>query len=94
MGFEERFRKRLARWTRQYICKDERIILSSFPLYLMSILHLLRKVKLRLEHIQRNFLFIFLCFFGVRGGGSLEYKMHLVKWSSVRLDKSLGGLGL
>ena len=42
-GVEERFRKRLASWKRQYISKSGRITLikstlSSMPLYLMSLL--------------------------------------------------------
>ena len=38
---------------------------------------------MRLEHIQRDFSW---------GGGSLDKKPHLVKYSSVCLDKKDGGL--
>ena len=60
-GLEGRFRKRLASWKRQYISKDGRItliksMLSSMPLYFLSLLPLPRKVKLRLDKIQRDFL--------------------------------------
>ena len=60
-GVEERFRKRLAMWKRQYISKGGRLtlirsILSSMPIYFMSLFCLLRKVRLRLEKIQRDFL--------------------------------------
>ena len=42
-------------------------------------------VRLRLEKIQRDFLW---------GGGGLEKKPHLVKWSIVCSDKKRGGLGV
>ena len=89
-GVEECFCKRLAMWKKQNISKGGRVtlinsMLASLPLYLMSILHLPRKVKLKLEQIQRNFL---------RGGGPLEHKMHLVNWETVCLDKRKGGLGI
>ncbi|RVW91675.1 LINE-1 reverse transcriptase-like [Vitis vinifera] len=44
-----------------------------------------RAISLRLEKIQRDFLW---------GGGALEKKPHLVKWDTVCLDKSKGGLGV
>ena len=71
---EERLRKRLALWKRQYISKGGRLTrirstLSNMPTYLMSLFRLLRKVKLRLEKIQQDFLW---------GGGNLERKLHLV----------------
>ena len=60
-GVEERFRKRLAMWKRQYISKEGRITLiqstlSSMPIYFMSLMRMPRVVRLRLEQIQRNFL--------------------------------------
>ena len=52
---EERFRKRLTSWKRQYIYEGRitliKIMLSSMLLYFMSLLPLPRKVKLRLEKI-------------------------------------------
>ena len=39
----------------------------------------------RLEKIHRDFLW---------GGGGLEKKIHLVKWCTVCLEKSKGGLGI
>ena len=55
-GVEERIRKRLALWKRQFISKGGRITLMqstlvSMPIYLMSLLHMPRVVKLRLEQI-------------------------------------------
>ena len=53
-GIEERFHKRLAMWKHQHIFKGARItlirsMLSSLPIYLMSILHLPKVIRLRLE---------------------------------------------
>ena len=66
-GVEERFRKRLAMWKRRYISKGERLTLirstlSSMPIYFMSLFCMPRKVRLRLEKIQMDFLW---------GGGAL-----------------------
>nr|CAN82017.1 hypothetical protein VITISV_003416 [Vitis vinifera] len=89
-GVEERFRRRLAMWKRQYISKGGRLTLirstlSSMPIYFMSPFYLPRKVRLRLEKIQRDFLW---------GGGALAQKPHLVRWNLVCLEKRKGGLGV
>ena len=55
------------------------------PLYLMSLLPLPRKVKLRLERIQRDFLW---------GGGSLDRELHLVKWATIWSERRDRGLGV
>ena len=87
---EERFRKRLTLWKRQFISKGGRTTLirstlSSLLIYFMSLFHLPRIVKIRMERIQRNFLW---------GGDALEKKPHLVNWSTVCLAKQKGGLGV
>ena len=51
----------------------------------MSIFQLPRVVRMRLEQIQRDFLW---------GGGALGQKPHLVRWSIVCEIKSKGGLGV
>ena len=51
----------------------------------MSLLRMPRVVSLRLEKIQRDFLW---------RGRALERKPHLVKWDTVCLDKRKGGLGV
>ncbi|RVW36959.1 Transposon TX1 uncharacterized 149 kDa protein [Vitis vinifera] len=89
-GVEERMRKKLALWKRQFISKGGRITLirstlASMPTYLMSLLRMPRVVKLRLEKIQRDFLW---------GGGALEKRPHLVKWVVVCTHKKMGGLGI
>ena len=60
-------------------------MLSSLPIYLMSILQLQRGVGLRLEQIQRDFLW---------GGGALVQRPQLVRWATICLDKRKGGLGV
>ena len=89
-GVEERFRKRLVNWKRQYISKGGRLTLirstmSNMPTYVMSLFRLPRKVKIRLEKIQRDFLW---------GEGNLERKIHLVNWDIVYSSKEKGGLGI
>ena len=73
-GVKERLRKRLSLWKKQYISKGGRMTLirstlSSMPIYCMSLFQMPRSVSLRLERIQRDFLW---------GGGALERKPHLV----------------
>ena len=89
-GIEERFRKWLASWKRQYISKEARITLirstlSCLPVYFMSLYRLLRRVRLRLEQIQRDFLWV---------GENLDKKPHIVIWSTVCIEKMVVGLGV
>ena len=72
---EGRFQKCLALWKRQYLSKGARPTLinntlSSLPIYFTSLFAISRKVSLRFETIQRDFLW---------AGGGLEKKAHLVK---------------
>ena len=89
-GVEERMRKRLAQWKRQYISKGGRITLikstmASLPIYNMSLFRMPKSVVNRLEKLQRDFLW---------GGGSLERKVHLIKWEVVCTQREKGGLGI
>ena len=73
-----------------YISKGGRLtlvksMLASLPIYFMSLFQMSRSVCLRLEKIQRDFLW---------GYGALESKPHVVKWDIVCLDKRKGGLGV
>ena len=84
---EERLRKRLSLWKRQYLSKGGRLTLlkstlSSLPTYFLSLFVIPKKVCARLEKIQRDFLW---------GGGALEKKPHLVSWKVVCADKKKGG---
>ncbi|RVX13176.1 LINE-1 reverse transcriptase-like [Vitis vinifera] len=89
-GVEEKVRRRLALWKRQYISKGGRVTLikstlASMPIYQMSIFRMPKVVVRRIEKVQRDFLW---------GGGNMERKVHLVKWEVVCTDKDKGGLGL
>ncbi|RVW77264.1 putative ribonuclease H protein [Vitis vinifera] len=55
------------------------------PIYFISLFYFPRKVRLRLEKIQRDFLW---------GGGALVQRPHLVRWNLVCLEKRKGGLGV
>ena len=62
-GIEDKFRRRLSAWKRQYISKGGRLtlIITPFPTYLLtyillSLFRMPKSVKGRLEKIQRNFL--------------------------------------
>ena len=51
----------------------------------MSLFFLPKKVRLRLEKIQKDFLW---------GGGALEQRPHLVRWNLVCLEIKKGGFGV
>ncbi|RVW20876.1 Transposon TX1 uncharacterized 149 kDa protein [Vitis vinifera] len=60
-GVEEKVRRRLARWKRQYISKGGRItlirsVLASMPIYHMSLFRMPKSVARRLDKVQRDFL--------------------------------------
>ena len=89
-GVEERFHKRLVLWKIQYISKGGKLTLirstlSSLSIYFLSLFRMPRFVRLRLEKIQRDFLW---------GGETLDSKPHLVKWDTVCSDRRMGGLGV
>ena len=83
----ERFNKRFSTWKRQYVSKGERLtliwnILFGMSIYNMPLFSIPRKLRLKLEKIQRDFL----C-----GGGTLEKKLLLIGWSIVCMDRSKEG---
>ena len=89
-GVEERMRRRLALWKRQYISKGRRIILikstlANIPIYQLSLFRMPKIVARRLEKLQRDFLW---------GWGRMERKIHLINWEVVCTQKENGGLGM
>ncbi|WKA03180.1 hypothetical protein VitviT2T_021306 [Vitis vinifera] len=89
-GVEERFKRKLAMWKKQYLSKGGRLTLikstlSNLPIYFMSLFVIPRKVRLRLEKIQKEFLW---------GDMEERRKIHLVRWEVICKDKRHGGLGL
>ena len=87
---EERFEKKLAAWKKQYLSKGGRLTfikctLSNLSIYFMSLFIMPRKVRIRLERIQREFLW---------GDMEERMKIHLISWSVICKDKKHGeGLG-
>ena len=60
-GVEERFRRRLAIWKRQFISKGGRAtlirsMLSNLPIYFTSLMRMPNSVRQKLKQIQRDFL--------------------------------------
>nr|CAN77925.1 hypothetical protein VITISV_028684 [Vitis vinifera] len=89
MGVEEKMRRKLALWKRQFLSKGGRITLikstlASIPLYQMSLFRMPKSVARRLEKLQRNFLW---------GGANGGNKAHLIKWEVVCMDKKKEGWG-
>ena len=86
----ERMEKKLSGWKRFYLSKGGRLTLlkstlSSLPTYYLSLSTIPKAVVIRLERIQRNFLW----------GSSVEcFKHPLVAWENVCLPREMGGLGI
>ena len=89
-SIEERFRKRLASWKRQYISKGGRLTLirstlSSLPIYFLSLFRMPKLVCSRLEKIKKDFLW---------GGGNLGENHTLSTGRQFALRKTKGVLGV
>ena len=86
----ERMEKKLLGWKQLYLSKGCRLtllksILSSLPTYYLSLFIVPKAVVVRLERIQRIFLW----------GSLVEcFKYPLVAWENVCLPCELGGLGI
>ena len=82
--------KKLSGWKRLYLSKGGRLTLlkstlSSLPTYYLSLFTVSKAVAMRLECVQRNFLW---------GSSAKCFKYPLVAWEKVRLPRELGGLGI
>ena len=60
-------------------------VLSSLPIYYMSIFKIPEKVASEMDKIQARFLW---------GGCDEKRKMHLVIWDKATVSKEEGGLGI
>ncbi|KAG6674481.1 hypothetical protein I3842_15G044700 [Carya illinoinensis] len=86
----EKVERRLAGWKRMYLSKGGRTILikstlSNLPTYYLSLFPIPTSVALRIEKLQRDFLW---------GGIAEEFKFQLVRWRKVCSPLSSGGLGI
>ncbi|GKV25499.1 hypothetical protein SLEP1_g34934 [Rubroshorea leprosula] len=86
----ESFNKKLASWKNRYISLGGRItllnsVLSSLPVFTMSVHMLPKGLILLLDKIRRNFL---------GGGGANNRKINWVCWEKVCRSKLDGGLGV
>ena len=87
---EERSKKKLALWKRQFISKGGRLTLikstlTNLLIYTLSLFQISKGVRSRLEKIQYDFLW---------GRGNLHRKIHLIKWGTVCSSKRKGGMGI
>lgn len=87
----ERMEKRIQGWSSRMLSRGGRLILlrsvlSSIPIYYLSVLRLPAQVERRLNSIQSNFLW--------QGGDAQNHGIHLVAWSEVCRPTAQGGLGV
>ena len=85
----EKMERKLADWQRMYLSKGGRVTLikstlSSLPTYYLSLFPIPSSVALRIDKIQRDFLW---------GGIGEGKKFHLVNWHQVCQPLKFGGLG-
>ncbi|KAK0598705.1 hypothetical protein LWI29_037213 [Acer saccharum] len=86
----DRVHSRLAPWYRKFLSKSGRVVLiksvlSSIPMYYMSIFKMPVSVANKIERIQRSFLW---------GDEAVKRKVHAVNWDTVCKSKLHGGLGI
>ncbi|GKV28743.1 hypothetical protein SLEP1_g37755 [Rubroshorea leprosula] len=84
------FRKKLSTWKGRYLSLGGRItlinsVLSSLPVFLMSIYLIPKGILYSIDKIRRSFLW---------GGGGEERKIKWVSWDKVCKKKEEGGLGV
>ncbi|GMP84262.1 hypothetical protein CsSME_00037854 [Camellia sinensis var. sinensis] len=86
----KKFKLRLATWKRKHLSFGGRLtliksMLSSLPVYYLSLFKMHVSVIKELESIQAKLLW---------GGSDLKRKIHMVKWSDVTRRRDAGGLGI
>ena len=86
----DKVRSRLAGWKRRLLSFAGRLILikfvlSSLPIYYLSMFKMPTGVVRELEWLEASFLW---------GGNGLKRKVHLMKWAEVTKNMDLGGLGI
>ncbi|CAL5388524.1 unnamed protein product [Camellia sinensis] len=86
----EKFKKKLASWKRRFLSFAGKLtlvksVLSSLPLYFLSIFKMPVGVAKTIDRIQSNFLW---------GGSEIKRKIYLVQWKEVCKSKAQWGLGL
>ena len=86
----DKFGHKLQGWKGQSLSLGGRItminaVLSSVPLYTLSLYRLPKKVLTKIDQIRRQFLW---------QGTGLKKKYHLLNWPSVCLTKEFGGMGI
>ncbi|GKU91817.1 hypothetical protein SLEP1_g5632 [Rubroshorea leprosula] len=83
-------RKKLSSWTGRHLSQGGQImlinsVLSSLPVFLMSVYLILKGTLNSIDKIRRSFLW---------GGEGEERKISWVKWEMICKDKEYGGLGV
>ncbi|CAL5367336.1 unnamed protein product [Camellia sinensis] len=86
----DNIRSRLSGWKRKMLSFAGRLtliksVLSSLPVYYLSLFKMPEGVAREIEKIEANFLW---------GGDGLKRKVHLVKWMEVTKSVAQGGLGI
>ncbi|GKV26407.1 hypothetical protein SLEP1_g35721 [Rubroshorea leprosula] len=84
------FKKKLASWKGRHLSFGGRItlinsVLSSLPVFLMSVYLIPKGILLSIDKIRKSFLW---------GGGGDERKINWVKWEKICKRKEEGGLGV
>ncbi|XVF82053.1 hypothetical protein PTKIN_Ptkin16aG0012400 [Pterospermum kingtungense] len=85
----EKFEKKLSGWKASHLSMSGRCVLinsvlASLPIYFMSLFQIPEVVKIKIDRIQKRFLW---------RDVNKNWKIHWVGWESICLPKKVGGLG-
>lgn len=86
----EKFQSRLSSWKHRSLSFGGRLtlvksVLSSLPIYYLSLFKMPEGVAKKIEGIQSRFLW---------GSCDLKRKIHMVSWEKIKQTKEVGGLGV